>query len=126
MRIGKIAKIMGISPSALRFYEKNGLIRIGRDKSGIRDYDSGDMQWIKFIKRLKDTGMSIKNIKTYADLRYLGEETVSQRLEILLEHRKLVSANIAELQINLQNLDDKIKLYKENLLKKCNLRFNTK
>lgn len=118
MKIGQIAKIMGISPSALRFYEKKGLIRVARNKSGIRDYDSLDIQWITFIKRLKETGMTIKNIRAYATLRYLGDKTLLQRLEMLLDHRKLVSPNIGTLQTNLQNLDDKINIYKEKLLKK--------
>ena len=41
----------------MRYYEKKGLIRVNRDNSGRRCYSESDVEWIKFIKKLKDTGM---------------------------------------------------------------------
>ena len=63
MRIGEIAKAAGISEYTLRYYEKKVLIRVRRDDVGRRCYDESDVEWIKFIKRLKDTGMLLKDIK---------------------------------------------------------------
>lgn len=57
MRIGEMAKAVGISEYTLRYYEKKGLIRVRCNNAGRRCYDESDMEWIKFIKRLKDTGM---------------------------------------------------------------------
>lgn len=41
------------------------------------------MEYIRVIKRLKDTGMPLKEIKRYADLWYEGNGIISDRLELL-------------------------------------------
>jgi len=88
MTIGEFSEKCGISPSALRYYEKKELIRVTRDGTGRREYDSGDIAWISFLVRLKNTGMPLREIKRYSDLRYKGDSTVPERLEILLKHKK--------------------------------------
>lgn len=115
MRIGEIAKLTGLTISKLRYYEKHGLIRVSRDSNGLRDYDERDVEWLKFIQRLKDTGMLIRDIKTYADLRYLGDGTISERLKMLQVHREYVLAQQRRWQEYLQNLDDKIHIYESKL-----------
>ena len=52
-----------ISEYTLRYYEKKELIRVERDMAGRRVYTVSDIEWIKFIKKLKDTGMLLRNIK---------------------------------------------------------------
>ena len=98
MRIGEIAKAAGISEYTLRYYEKKGLIRVRRDNVGRRCYDESDVEWIKFIKRLKDTGMLLKDITEYSRLRYEGNTTMPKRLEMLekvpLETVKLLKTTI--------------------------------
>ncbi|HAJ55503.1 MAG TPA: MerR family transcriptional regulator, partial [Lactobacillus sp.] len=49
-----------------RYYEKEHLIVPDRDQNNRRTYTDADQRWIAFIKRLKATGMPIKEIKTYA------------------------------------------------------------
>ena len=65
MRIGEMAKAADISEYTLRYYERKGLIRVNRDDVGRRCYEESDIEWIKFIKRLKDTGMLLKDIREY-------------------------------------------------------------
>lgn len=51
--------------------------------AGRRCYDERDIEWIKFVKRLKDTGMLLKYIKEYSRRRYEGNATMPERLKVL-------------------------------------------
>lgn len=73
-----------------------------------------DRTWIEFIKRLKDTGMPIKEIKEtkhYARLRADGDSTLSKRMGMLIEHRHTLNKQIAQLQEHKMKLDEKIEYY---------------
>ena len=61
MIISKFSEAAGISASALRYYEKKGLLRVNRDPAGRRDYSEDDIEWVKFLQRLKDTGMLLRD-----------------------------------------------------------------
>lgn len=118
MTIGEISKATNISEHTLRYYEKKQLIRVKRDFAGRRNYDDSDIQWIEFIKRLKDTGMLLKDIEKYSKLRYEGDMTMPERLTILQEHREYVLDQQHKWADYLSNLDDKIDFYKENITSK--------
>lgn len=76
MNISKISQLLSISYDTLRYYEKIGLIKnINRDKSGNRDYSEQDLNWIRFLLRLKKIRMPIEKIKIYADLTERAEFT---------------------------------------------------
>lgn len=115
MTIGEIAEKTNLPQSTLRYYEKKGLIKVARDQSGRRDYEEGDIEWIKFIRRLKETGMLLKDIREYSQLRYCGTGTMPRRLEILQEHRKYVVEQQRKWDEYLRNLDDKILFYRESI-----------
>lgn len=117
MTIGEISAATGIPESTLRYYEKNELIRVGRDKNGRRVYEDGDITWIAFIKKLKDTGMHIKDIKRYSALRYKGDSTMRERLAMLERHSKYVEEQCAKWAKYSQNLDDKMNFYRAAIRK---------
>lgn len=118
--IGEFSKITNIGIHALRYYEKENLIIPKRKGNGRRYYSQSDISWIEFIKRLKYTGMPIKEIQKYAELRAQGDETLQARMEMLLQHRTELLGEIATMQDNLAKLDDKIDYYeKEISSKKC-------
>nr|WP_288891331.1 MerR family transcriptional regulator [uncultured Blautia sp.] len=99
----------------LRYYEKKGLIRVNRDNSGRRCYSESDVEWIKFIKKLKDTGMILKDIETYSRLRYEGAETMPERLSMLQKHREYVLFQQRKWAEHLSNLDNKITFYQNSI-----------
>ena len=113
--IGEFSKLTGFSAPTLRYYEREQLVVVSRDSSGRRYYTAEDIDWILFIKKLKDTGMPIKTIRGYAVLRYQGDATIPRRLEILENHKLTVMAEKAKWEQNLYNLDDKIKVYQKKL-----------
>ena len=113
--IGEFSKITGLSDHTLRYYEKEDLLIVSRDNGGRRFYTEAEIHWILFIKRLKETGMPIKDIKKYAQLRYQGDSTMSERLHILEKHRVFAIKEKAKWDTNLENLEDKIKIYKDKI-----------
>lgn len=111
MTIGEFSKRTGIIPSTLRYYEDKGLICVSRDFGNRRDYSEADIEWVRFIRRLKETGMSLAEIRRYSDLRYQGEGTMPERLTILRQHRQYVAEQQARWREYAKNLDDKIAWY---------------
>lgn len=115
MRIREMAKATDISEYTLRYYERKGLIRVNRDNGGRRCYEQSDIEWIKFIKRLKDTGMLLKDIREYSRLRYEGNITMPERLQMLEKHREYVLEQQKKWAEYLDNLDDKIAFYRYSI-----------
>lgn len=110
--INEVANICNISPYTLRFYDKEGLLPfVSRNRSGNRQFSDSDLNVIKLICCLKNTGMQVKDIKRYIDLVMQGQETSGQRKQIMIEHRKTVLNQIDNLKKNLNIIDLKIALY---------------
>ena len=115
MNISKFSQLTGLSPHTLRYYEKLGLlIHISRSVSGHRSYSVTDAEWVRFISRLKVTGMPLKQILEYAQLRKAGASTFQQRRLLLEKHRQALQARIDNDREHLQALDEKIAYYETN------------
>ena len=115
MTIGAMAQRTGLSESTLRYYEKKGLIYVARDQGGRRSYDERDVEWIGFICRLKETGMILRDIRHYAELRYQGRSTMPERLAMLELHRVYVLEQQEKWAGHLKKLEDKIIFYQAEI-----------
>lgn len=113
--IGEFSKMTDLGIHTLRYYEHEGLITPERNSSNRRCYSDKDLAWIEFIKRLKDTGMPIKEIQHYAKLRAVGNSTLHERMEMLIAHREALNEQISQLQEHMIKLDDKIDFYRQEL-----------
>lgn len=105
----QVARMLKIAPSAIRYYEKEGIIHnISRNKSGWRYFTDKDIQDIQLICSLKKTGMSLKDIENC--LSRCDERLCSahDRLKIFITHRKHILNEIKELQECLVQVDKKI------------------
>ena len=89
--------------------------RVSRDRNGRRVYEESDAAWIQFIRRLKETGMPLREIQRYSKLRYQGESTMLERLEMLKVHREYVLDQQRKWAEYLENLDGKISLYQRTV-----------
>jgi len=69
------------------------------------------LEWIGLICCLKNTGMSIKQIKDFVELSVQGNETLKQRCDMLIEHKKNVEEQIEEMQKHLQKVACKISYF---------------
>ncbi|CAD5553787.1 MerR family transcriptional regulator [Escherichia coli] len=113
--IGDFSKLTNLGVHTLRYYEHEHLITPKRNSSNRRCYTDKDLAWINFIKRLKNTGMSIKEIQHYAELRANGESTLFERMEMLISHKNTINKQINQLQENIKKLDEKIKIYQQEI-----------
>ena len=113
--IGEFSKVTGLGIHTLRYYEHENLIIPLRNASNRRRYSEKDIAWIAFIKRLKATRMPIKEIKKYAALRAKGDVTLSERMEMLIQHRQSLNEQIRQLQEHEAMLDEKIAFYRQEI-----------
>ena len=113
--IGEFSRLTNLGIHTLRYYEHENLITPKRNSSNRRCYSDKDLAWIEFIKRLKDTGMPIKEIQRYAELRAEGDLTLNERMEMLTVHRESLNEQIKVLQEHMAKLDDKIDFYRQEI-----------
>jgi len=114
LEISEVSKLTKLKPHTLRYYESIGLIKdIRRDASGKRIYSEQDLKWLEVINRLRETGMNINKMKEYARLRYIGDETIIKRKNIMLEHLESINNEIDKLLEVRNYVKKKIKIYTE-------------
>ena len=113
--IGEFSEVTGLGIHTLRYYEHEGLLSPMRNSSNRRRYTDQDITWIAFIKRLKATGRPIKEIKRYAALRTEGDSTLTERMELLIQHRQSLKEQIRCLQEHESKLEEKIAFYQQEM-----------
>ncbi|MFV0399045.1 MAG: MerR family transcriptional regulator [Oscillospiraceae bacterium] len=107
--IKQVSEQTGLRPHVLRFYEKEGLLPgVGRTHSGIRTYSQEDIDWLGLVCCLKNTGMSLKQIREFVDLSLQGGETLAERCEMLELHRAAILCQLEQMQLHLKKVDEKI------------------
>lgn len=112
--IQRIAAATGLSVHTLRYYERIGLIDpIPRLNNTHRQYRAEDLRWIEFLLRLRSTGLSIREMLRYAELRRQGHrlDSVSERKALLSRHALTLQAELVNLKETLSVLHDKVALY---------------
>lgn len=107
-----MAEKVNLSPHVLRYYEKEGLLpHVKRTQGGIRHYSDEDMEWISLICCLKNTGMSIKQIRDFVALSLQGPDTLKTRCNLLQAHKADVENHIVEMNRYLEKVKCKIAYY---------------
>lgn len=110
--VGEMAKRLGVAPSTLRYYDKEGLLPyVERSSGGIRMFKEEDFERLSMIECLKKTGLSIKQIKSFIDWCTEGDSTIEQRLELMRQQKHAVEEQIAQMQKTLGVLDYKCWYY---------------
>lgn len=110
--IGEASKALGMPASTLRYYDKKGLFPdVARSQGGMRMYTEDDLEWARFIERLKVSGMPIAEIKSYIDLYRQGDETIEERRRIVYERRDAIDAQLEELKLARDFIDYKCWFY---------------
>lgn len=110
--VGEMAKKIGVAPSTLRYYDKEGLLPfVERSSGGIRVFKEADYEWLKVIECFKKTGMPLKDIKTFIEMAMQGDSTIDERLELIKKQRDEVSIQMQELQETMNTLNFKCWYY---------------
>ncbi len=110
--IKQAAEIMNVTPTTLRYYDKQGLLPfMERKDSGYRVFSDNDIAMLHVIECLKKTGMSIKDIRQFSKWAQMGDDSLKERHEMFLERKRAVEAQIAELQETLDFINHKCWYY---------------
>lgn len=106
--VGEMAKKLGVAPSTLRYYDKEGLLPfVERSGGGIRIFKDSDFEWLSVISCLKKTGMKLSDIKAFVEMAMMGDDTIEPRLDLIVAQKNAVKAKIDELQETLRMLEFK-------------------
>jgi MerR family transcriptional regulator, aldehyde-responsive regulator len=117
--IKEFSEKLNVAPSTLRYYEKEGLMPSSkRMNNNHRVYSEADLPWVTLICCLRDTGMSINDLKHYTDLVKQGDETVHERKQIILNQKKKIEEQLREVQKHLELINRKLNIYDEIISKR--------
>lgn len=111
LSIAEVSSLVGVSAHTLRYYERIGLVAVGRDSSGYRTYDRESVGRVMFITRLRLSDMPIRDIQRYIALVSEGDGTVPERRQLLEDHRDGIRRRITDLEFSLAVVDYKITTY---------------
>jgi aryl-alcohol dehydrogenase-like predicted oxidoreductase/DNA-binding transcriptional MerR regulator len=105
----------GLSLDTVRWYEKAGLVGpVERGRDGRRRFTDADIDRLILLRKLRATGMPVRDLRHYADLVRSGAGEL-ERLEVLVRHRADVAAALATQQEYLRLVDKKIGIYRSRL-----------
>jgi len=112
MNIGEAAKISGVNAKLIRHYESIGIIpKASRSDAGYRTYSEIDVHILSFVKRSRNLGFSMKEIKKLVSL-WRNKSRASA------EVKNLATKHIEEMEMKILELQDLVKTLK-HLAKTC-------
>lgn len=113
MQIGVVAKKIGLSVDAIRFYERNALLpRAARTEGGFRQYGEADVETLAFIRRVQGLGFKLSEIRGLLNLR-------GNRLQPCAPVRRRLEEKLVDVRrklADLQKLEHELRL----ALRSCN------
>ena len=97
--ISQAAKASGVSAKMIRHYEEIGLIpKVGRTVAGYRLYREPDVHVLRFVRRARDLGFSMKEIEALIGLWTNRRRASAEVKRMAVKHIADLDAKIAELQ----------------------------
>ncbi len=98
MQIGIVAKKIGLSVDAIRFYERNGLLpRPPRTQGGFRRYGESDVETLAFVRRVQGLGFKLSEIRGLLRLR-------GDRMQPCAPVQRRLQEKLADVQRKLSDL----------------------
>jgi Predicted transcriptional regulators len=110
--ISQVAEKFNLTAHTIRYYDKEGLLPfVDRSKAGNREFSNSDLDWLRVICCLKNTGMPIRQIKQYLEWCLQGDDTLEIRRQMFIDHRQEVLKKMEDLKENLKTIDYKLQFY---------------
>lgn len=110
--VGEMAKLLGVTASTLRYYDKEGLLPfVERSSDGIRMFQDSDFEWLQVIGCMKKAGMSIRDIRQYVEMALQGDDTIALRLAMFQRQKQVLLAQMEQLQHTIDMVEYKCWFY---------------
>ena len=103
--IREVSEILKIPVSTIRYYENLGLLPVIQRIEGKRVFTNENITDLKRIKKLKDMGMTLKDIKNFNQLYSKGKLSFEQKIMILDQQHTVIIEQIEELQHTLEIIE---------------------
>lgn len=100
--VDKLAKIAGISPRTLRYYDQIGLLRPKRTLSGYRVYSRAEVERLQQILLYREMGLPLEKIKR------IISSPAFDRLKALEEHLERLISRRRQLELLIENVQKSI------------------
>jgi DNA-binding transcriptional MerR regulator len=98
VQIGEVADMLGITTRTIRYYEEFGIMEAPqRLDGGRRIYSKEDIVRLKFILKLKELGITLKEMQELADIYKIHKDS-----------DKLMPRLLQILDMHIQKIDEKI------------------
>jgi Cu(I)-responsive transcriptional regulator len=98
LKIGELAKATGTKVETIRYYEQTGLLpEPGRTQGNYRSYGGGHLARLSFIRRARDLGFGIEQVRALLDLSDDRSRDCATVDRIATEHLREVDRKIADL-----------------------------
>lgn len=99
LQIGQVALRTGLSPDAIRFYEKRGLVpRPARSAGGYRLYQPREIADLEFIQMAQKLGFSLGEIHELAAMQRQPLDACGHVRELIARKLDVVRGKIRELR----------------------------
>ncbi len=115
MQIGTVAQQTGLTVDAIRFYEKEGLLkRPPRSEGGFRLFRLEDVEALKFIRKAQELGFSLQEVREILVVQGDGVEACEHVRELVVQKLASVRGKVEDLR--------KLERSLQSALRKCNRR----
>lgn len=105
MNIGEVAALSEVNSKMIRRYEELGIIpKAGRSLAGYRQYTDKDVHVLRFVKRARELGFPMKDIKQLVSLWRNKSRSSSQVKNIALKHQHELEKKLHEVQTMLKTI----------------------
>lgn len=116
--VKEVSNILNLTEHTIRYYANKGLIpTLKRNSNNVRLFDEASINWIVFVKHLKDCGMSINEVKEFVDLWSQGNSTIPTRYEIISEQKEKTKQELIDVKHRLDILEKKLQHYEKLMIK---------
>ncbi|MEU2466744.1 alpha/beta fold hydrolase [Streptomyces sp. NPDC012486] len=114
--IAEVSARIGLAPDTLRYFERQGIVPSPRrDSAGRRQYTTADVELIRMLVHLRETGMPLADIAQFTGADDKVTDPAQLRLELLTAHRRRVQDRREELDRALEVITRKIADYSDRI-----------
>lgn len=97
--IGALSRESGVNLETIRFYERSGLLPApARSASGYRHYEALDVRRLRFVRRGRELGFSLEEIKALLELANQPHSPCAAADRLVQEHLSAIETRIQDLQ----------------------------
>ena len=108
LRISQLANVTGVAAKTIRYYEQIGVLpRPSRTAAGYRQYDPQGVERLRFVRRARALGLSLRHLKTLTATLDGGRRSAMRPrlLALVREQLSAVRQQMTDLKILRQELE---------------------